>query len=170
MSPLHRLIILRHAKSSWSTPLPDHERPLNKRGNRDALAAGEWLAAHTGTVDQVLCSTATRTRLTWERAQAGGASANSVSFHDDIYGNAVPEFEHLILGLPESVGTALLIGHWPGVLELAHHFGMPDAHPGWAQMDEKFPTSGIAVLGSEMRWKQLRERSAKLRDFVVPRG
>lgn len=170
MSPLHRLVILRHAKSSWSDPLPDHDRPLNKRGLRDGVAAGEWLAAHIGTVDRVLCSTATRTRLTWERAQAGGARAHSVNFHDDIYENEVSEFEHLILGLPESVGTALFIGHWPGVLELAHHFGTEDAHPGWAWMDEKFPTSGIAVLESEVPWRQLGDGGAKLRDFIVPRG
>ena len=76
MRPMsHRLVILRHSKSSWAEPEPDHARPLNKRGHRDGKAAGKWLAENIGPVDHVLCSTATRTRLTWERAQAGGAVA-----------------------------------------------------------------------------------------------
>ena len=168
MTDTHRLVILRHAKSSWDQPEPDHDRPLNKRGHRDGKAAGEWLAENIGTVDRVLCSTAARTRLTWERAQKGGATAHEIEFHEEIYENAVTEFEHLILGLPESVGTALLIGHWPGVEELTHHFGAVDKHPGWAQMAVKFPTSAIAVLEAEKPWAQF--DGARLTNFVVPRG
>ena len=57
-----RLVLLRHAKSSWAGERPDAERPLSDRGRRDAAAAGHWLAEHVGTVDLVLCSTAARTR------------------------------------------------------------------------------------------------------------
>lgn len=170
MGMKHRLVILRHSKSSWKEPKPDHERPLNKRGHRDGLAAGQWLAEHVGPVDQVLCSTATRTRLTWERAQAGGASAAEVSYHDEIYETEVSYFEHLLLRLPESVGTALCLGHWPGVVELAHRAGAEDDHAGWEQMDIKFPTSAIAVLEFDTSWAQLNQGTAQLVDFVIPRG
>lgn len=170
MSAPHRLIILRHSKSSWSTGLHDHKRPLNKRGLRDGVAAGQWLAANIGEVDQVLCSDATRTQLTWEQVQLGGATTKGASFHNDIYENEVSEFEHLITALPEAVGTALLIGHWPGVEELAHHFGIRDTHPGWENMEEKFPTSAIAVLEFTTPWSALAENSATLKDFIIPRG
>lgn len=170
MSPTHRLVILRHAKSSRSTGVLDHKRPLNERGLRDGVAAGQWLAGNIGEIDHVLCSDATRTQLTWERVQLGGATAKGSSFHNDIYENQVSEFEHLITGLPEEVGTALLIGHWPGVEELANHFGIRDSHPGWNQMDEKFPTSAIAVLEFHVPWSELVENSAELKDFVIPRG
>ncbi|MBD8029854.1 histidine phosphatase family protein [Corynebacterium sp. Sa1YVA5] len=171
MRPMsHRLVILRHSKSSWAEPEPDHARPLNKRGHRDGKAAGQWLAENIGPVDHVLCSTATRTRLTWERAQAGGAVAKDVHYHDEIYETEVSYFEHLILRLPESVGTALFVGHWPGVVELAHHLGAEDEHPGWAQMDKKFPTSAIAVLEFDTPWKTLADDLAQLTDFVIPRG
>ncbi|BAU94463.1 phosphohistidine phosphatase SixA [Corynebacterium suranareeae] len=170
MSSAHRLVILRHAKSSWSTGEPDHKRPLNDRGLRDGVAAGQWLAAHIGEIDHVLCSDVTRTQLTWERVQLGGATTKGASFHNDIYENRVSEFEHLITGLPDEVGTALLIGHWPGVEELAHYFGIRDEHPGWAQMEEKFPTSAIAVLEFNTPWSKLVRNSARLTDFVIPRG
>lgn len=166
----HRLVILRHSKSSWSEPEPDHARSLNKRGHRDGLAAGQWLAENIGHIDHVVCSTATRTRLTWERAQAGGATAAEVNFHDEIYETQVSYFEHLLLRLPESVGTALFIGHWPGVVELAHHFGAEDDHAGWSQMDTKFPTSAIAVLEFDTAWADLSQGPARLNNFVIPRG
>ncbi len=166
----HRLVILRHSKSSWAEPEPDHARPLNKRGHRDGRAAGEWLAENIGPVDRVLCSTAARTRLTWERAQAGGVTAKEVHYHDDIYETQVPDFEHLIRRIPESVGSALFIGHWPGVVELAHHFGVEDEHPGWAQLNRKFPTSAIAVLEFDTPWATLAEHKGRLKDFVIPRG
>lgn len=171
----HRLVILRHSKSSWAEPEPDHARPLNKRGHRDGKAAGKWLADNIGPIDHVLCSTATRTRLTWERAQAGGAVTvaggdTAVHYHDEIYETEVSYFEHLVLRIPETAGTALLIGHWPGVVELAHHFATEDDHPGWSQMDKKFPTSAIAVLEFDTPWKDLADGTARLTDFVIPRG
>ena len=70
MSPTHRLVILRHAKSSWSTGVLDHKRPLNERGLRDSVAAGQWLAGNIGEIDHVLCSDATinvGTRPAWWR-------------------------------------------------------------------------------------------------------
>ncbi|HQY45284.1 MAG TPA: histidine phosphatase family protein, partial [Paracoccaceae bacterium] len=61
-----RLILTRHAKSAWDDPtMSDHDRPLNGRGRRSALELGEWLQSRGYEPDQVLCSTATRTRETW---------------------------------------------------------------------------------------------------------
>ncbi|ALC04622.1 hypothetical protein CDES_00710 [Corynebacterium deserti GIMN1.010] len=173
MTSQHTLVVMRHAKSSWSTGEPDHKRPLNKRGLRDGVAAGQWLAENVGEVDHVLCSTATRTQLTWERVQLGGAATQGVSFHDDIYENSVPAFAHLITGLPEAITTALFIGHWPGVEELVNHLCVRDENPAWAQIDTKFPTSAIAVIETDLPWSELAERDGKngrLRDFVIPRG
>ena len=57
----HRLVLLRHAKSSWEGDLDDVDRPLNARGRRDADAAGRWLAQHQLVPDSLLCSPARRT-------------------------------------------------------------------------------------------------------------
>ncbi|MGP6172755.1 SixA phosphatase family protein [Corynebacterium sp. A21] len=170
MSHQHRLLVMRHAKSSWATAEPDHQRGLNKRGQRDGLAAGEWLAKEIGPLDHVLCSTATRTRLTWERAQAGGAQSVGISYHDEMYEAPVASFAQLITALPETTGTALFLGHWPGVLDLVRGLAQRDNHPGWVSMDEKFPTSAIAVLDFDVPWAQLRVGTAQLQDFVIPRA
>lgn len=161
---------MRHAKSSWATADPDHQRGLNKRGQRDGLAAGNWLAREIGPLDHVLCSTATRTRQTWEHAQEGGAKSAGISYHDEMYETPVESFEKLITALPETVGTVLFLGHWPGVLDLVRDLARRDNHPGWASMDEKFPTSAIAVLEFDQPWAQLRTGAAQLQDYVIPRA
>ena len=65
-----KLVVLRHAKSAWPD-VPDHERPLARRSQRDAPVMGRWLRAAGHVPDQVLCSTARRARETWQLAQAG---------------------------------------------------------------------------------------------------
>lgn len=62
-----RLILIRHAKSAWDDPLlPDHDRPLNPRGEGAARDLGQWLASRGYVPGEVLCSDALRTRATWE--------------------------------------------------------------------------------------------------------
>ena len=68
-SPARRLVLLRHAKSDWPDDVPDHERPLARRGRRDAPAAGRWLRKSGYVPDLVLCSTARRARETWQLAE-----------------------------------------------------------------------------------------------------
>lgn len=170
MSTNHRLVIMRHAKSSWKDPLPDHDRPLNKRGHRDGKAAGEWLNQHIGTPDRVLSSTSTRTRLTWERVQAGGGAAEEITFHKELYEDGSDAYVELLRSLPESVGTAMVLGHWPDVEELTRSLAPQDDHPGWESMEIKFPTSAIAVLEVPVPWSGLDKQVARLIDYVVPRG
>ena len=73
MTPLghRRLILTRHAKSAWDDPtLADHDRPLNARGRRSALALGDWLASRGYEPEEVLCSSARRTQETWAMVAA----------------------------------------------------------------------------------------------------
>ncbi|MEJ5920145.1 MULTISPECIES: SixA phosphatase family protein [unclassified Corynebacterium] len=163
------LIVMRHAKSSWKTGKPDFQRPLNKRGRRDAPAAGAWLGKRWD-IERVLCSSSARTRETWARAVDGGARAQEVTFHDEIYEVNGAENIELARTLPESVSVALLLGHFPGVEEMVREIAAEDDHPGWAQMDVKFPTSAIAVVEFEGEWAKLGAQKAKLVEYVVPRG
>ena len=66
MTGTRRLILLRHAKSDWPD-VPDRDRPLAKRGRRDAPKIGRWLREHGYLPDIVICSDARRTRQTWDR-------------------------------------------------------------------------------------------------------
>ena len=79
-----RLVLLRHAKSAWPD-VADHERPLAKRGRRDAPVVGRWLGASGYVPDAVICSTAARARETWDLASAGLAAAAPGAAHAVMY-------------------------------------------------------------------------------------
>lgn len=163
---MHTLFVMRHAKSDWDTGDVDHERPLNGRGRRQALAAADFFADHR--IDRVLCSTSRRTRQTLRRLEDGGFTAGQVTYHQEIYEAGVSNIMPLLRGLQEDVESALLIGHWPGVEDLVSSLGVVDEHPGWDRLMEKFVTSAIAVLAFEGPWSGLAPQSATLRHFVTP--
>jgi phosphohistidine phosphatase len=161
------LLLLRHAKSDYPTGVADHERPLAKRGEREASLAGDWLRAHAPAVDAVLCSTATRTRQTLART---GIDA-PVSYLDRLY-EATPGavIEEINRVEPEVV-TLLVIGHEPTMSSLALGLAAPDGSNASAteHISTKFPTSAIAMLRTTQPWDQLTLSSAALVGFHVPR-
>lgn len=165
----HRLVLLRHAKSSWEGDLDDVDRPLNARGRRDADAAGRWLAQHVGAPDLVLCSIAARTRETWARVSAAGGDALTaapVRFVDAIYQARPDTLLDQVQALPEATGTTLLVGHAPGLPDLAERL---DAGGGPARLGD-FTTSAVAVFDLDGPWAETGPRSASLAAFEVPRG
>lgn len=111
---MRRLILLRHTKSSWASPdTEDVDRPLNKRGKRSAKALGKWLRSHALVPDTTLCSSARRTRETWD----GLALPGPVELRDDLYEATT---ETLLTAIREAEAeTLLVIGHNPGIAELA---------------------------------------------------
>lgn len=164
------LIVMRHAKSSWTTDDADHERPLAKRGLRDALVAGEALREIADPIGLVLCSTATRTRQTWDRAVEGGATAKSVEYRPEIYEAESADLIELVQGVDDAIGTLMLLGHVPGIEHLVSALAARDEHPGGQEMAVKYPTSAIAVLEVSSTWHELDPASARLRAYLVPRG
>lgn len=167
----HTLYLLRHAKSAWDQPLPDHERPLSARGRRDAKAAGKLLARQGWRPDLVLCSTAERTRLTWQLASAAGATAGEVRYTDEIYEAYADDLLELLEYASEEIGSLMLIGHGPGLPDLAELLGArPEPRDVWTRMDTKYPTSGLAVLRIPGRWADISPGTAELVAFEVPRG
>jgi phosphohistidine phosphatase len=164
------LVPVRHAKSSWDYDVADHERPLSGRGRRDAEALGRLLSQRSLRPDLVFCSTATRTRQTWEYAKAGGASAGDIQYLHEIYRAWVPELLTMIRDVPDEIHTLLVLGHAPGIPDLVEHLCVRTDSPDWAQMDSKFPTSALAVVNVPGPWAELGKGRAELASFVVPRG
>lgn len=160
------LILMRHAKSSWTTGEADHRRPLSGRGVRDATAAGALLADFP--IDRVLSSSSTRTRQTWARAEAGGARCSDVTFTDELYGAWTDTVIDLLRELDGSVGTALVLGHEPtmsSVIEvLAEPSELADEAAG------RFVTSAVAILDVPGPWSGLSDGGARVVRFEVPRG
>lgn len=124
VAPRRTLVLLRHAKSAWPD-VRDHDRPLAPRGRRDAPVAGRWLRAARLVPDQVLCSTAKRTRQTWQLAapellgpgRPGGGPP--VTFEPQVYEASVADLLGVLHEVSGGVRTLLLIGHEPGMSRLA---------------------------------------------------
>ncbi|GAA2739247.1 histidine phosphatase family protein [Kitasatospora cinereorecta] len=164
-----RLVVLRHAKSAWPD-VPDADRPLAERGRADAPAAGRWLREHGVVPDLVVCSTAVRTRQTWELALTELGADPEVVFEPRAYRAEAEELVELLSALPAGTGTALLVGHRPEVQDLVLMLaGERESEP-LARVREKYPTVGIAVLQVPGGWSRLAPGTAELTEFAVPRG
>lgn len=168
-----RLILVRHAKSAWPEGVPDRDRPLAKRGLRQAPLAGAWLRSAGYRPDLVLCSPARRTRETWELVAAELGKAGKVEYEDGVYGAGAAALLELVRGVSPGVRTLLLVGHYPGLPDLAAD--LADQMPAGAGADAlqrltaKFPTAAVAVLATHSEWRDLGASGAELTDFVVPR-
>ena len=168
-SPLRRLVLLRHAKSSWEDDLPDVRRPLSPRGRRDALAAGHWLAENVGRPDLVLCSTAVRTRQTWARAceaEPDILGTVPVRYESAVYEAWSDTLLDLLHELPVDVTTVVLVGHGPGLPDLAERLNRVSGDGPLG----KYKTSGIASFAVFGSWAELGPGTAALTAFVAPRG
>jgi phosphohistidine phosphatase len=155
---MKRLYLLRHAKSSWKEPeLADRDRPLAGRGRRAAKAMAKHMRTAGVDPQLVLCSPARRARETLERIEPA-LGRRAVKVESELYGATAASLLERLRGLPDDVESVLVIGHNPGMAELAH------ALTGYA---EKFPTAALATLGFRGRWSEL--TSAELVDLTRPR-
>lgn len=161
------LLLLRHGKSDYPAGVPDHERPLALRGERDADAAGAWLAAAYPVIDEVVVSPATRARETWSRV---AASVNATNVREDarIYDDWGARLRDVVASLSPDATTALIVGHNPGIEEYAAALATDGDSSARARLIRKYPTSGIAVLLVPGTWDQ--PGRATLAAFAVPRG
>ena len=163
-----RLILTRHAKSAWDDPLiKDHDRPLNARGVRAALVLGEWLTSRGYEPDEVLCSSALRTRETWERVMAAPLEVRpKLQFLDALY-HASPDM--MLKVLREARGECvMMVGHNPGIAELAAMLASrapsdPDFH--------RYPTAATLVVDFQIAgWSEAAPGRGSVLDFFVPSG
>lgn len=156
------LILMRHAKSSWDTPmLDDHDRPLNKRGRKSAQALGDWMALEGFLPDQVLCSTAVRTQETFR----GLDIALEPELRPDLY-HADPS--DMLAVLKEANGrTVLMIGHNPGIAAFAQALVAEDPDH---DRFEDYPTGATLVVRFDIEdWGKLVPGTGAVVDFVAPR-
>jgi len=159
---MKRLILMRHAKSDWGDPmLPDHDRPLNKRGRRAASALGHWLRDTGHLPDEILCSTAARAQETLARL----ALAPAPALLDPLY---LAEPTEMLTILRKAHGdTVLMIGHNPGIAEFAASLvATPPAHDRF----DDYPTGATLVAGFDTgNWRDLAPGTGRVQHFVIPR-
>ena len=152
---MSRLYLLRHAKSSWKDgSLDDHDRPLAPRGRKASKAIGRYLRDHDIVPELVLCSSAKRARQTLERLGPAGVDARVEA---ELYGAGTDSLLARLRAVPDDVESVMLIGHNPGMQQLAFLL---------AGLDDKFPTAALATLECD-GWATL--ETAELIDYVRPR-
>jgi len=162
---MRRLIVMRHAKSSWAEPdQRDHDRPLNGRGRRDAPAMGAWLRQADAAPDAALVSTAQRTRETW--ALLGFADV-PVTLRADLY-HAEPAAILAALRDAPEVETLLVLGHQPGIGAAARLLpATPPESPDFA----KYPTTATTIIAFDVgSWAQVGWGEGRVEAFRTPRS
>ncbi len=171
LSIMLHLYLLRHAKSSWNEPaLRDFDRPLAPRGWNAAPRMGEYMKNAGYQPDTVLCSPAKRTRETLEMVQRHLATPRHIYMNKAIYHADSSNLLELIQMAPEETENLLLIGHNPGIQELALTLAGEGDRGTWQNMWSKFPTAALAVLRFDANgWRKIRARSGNLVDFMTPK-
>jgi len=164
--------LLRHAKSSWDDEsIPDERRPLNARGRRAAVLMGSWLEQVGARPDRLLCSAARRAQETLDGIRVAWSAEPAVRIEDDLYmasGGALLERLH---GLDAGADSVLLIGHNPGMHDLAVGLagrgGADDLH----ELGAAYPTAGCCEIAFDVDdWSELARGRGELRRFAVPKG
>lgn len=171
------LSLLRHAKSGWDDPeLDDMDRPLAARGRKAAPMVGAFMAANAIAPDVVLCSPSVRTRQTLELIGKNLATAPKVVFDEALYlasGEALLARIRAIKGKGRAVpGHALVIGHNPGLQELALSLMARQSERAGDRraLSAKLPTCALVVLDFDTgRWRDVQPGGGKLRHFVTPK-
>jgi phosphohistidine phosphatase len=162
------LMLLRHAKSSWDDgKIGDHERPLDKRGH----AAGRLLAAHFATLPPpglVLCSSALRTRQTLEHILASFAAPPRVLIEDGLYLASPASVRSRIAEVRDDITSLLVIGHNPGLHDLALALAESAPPRTRARVSGKFPTGALAAYGIAGPWHSIASAPIELAAYVTP--
>jgi phosphohistidine phosphatase len=165
---MHTLYLLRHAKSSWADrTLPDRERPLAPRGRRDAKRIAKHLARLGTEPELVLCSSAKRTRETLELIQSALGATGTAKLEEELYGASSNDLLERIRIVPEPVASVMVVGHNPGLQNLA--LVLASAGAELERLEAKFPTAALATLTfPQTTWSQVSPRDGVLAAYVVP--
>ena len=162
---MKRLTMLRHAKSSWKDlSLADADRPLTKRGKRNAPEMGERFARQYSDDDVVVVSSTARRARTTARlfAEAAGISKENIRSDDRVYQADAKGLLTIVRGFDDQWGHVVLVGHNPAFTDFINsatkHF------------IENLPTAGLAVLQYPVeRWADVATEPAVLAELAVPR-
>jgi phosphohistidine phosphatase len=172
VASMRRLMLLRHAKSDRSLPgMRDRDRPLAPRGEVAAARIGTYMAHHSLLPDRTICSTAIRTRATWTLVSKQFERSPPTSFEDRIYEAAPAAILEALRETPHDVHALLVIGHNPGMQDVAGQLIASGDVEARERLREKFPTTGLAVIDFAFDdWSKLHRRAGRLDRFVTPRS
>ena len=167
---MRRLMLLRHAKTERAGPGErDRDRALTKRGRADAPVIGAYMAKHGLVPDLALVSPAKRAQETWTLLVEAFAKAPKVTNEERIY-NADAEKLMALVGEKRPARSMLVVGHNPGLHDLAIALIASGAVEARERVAEKLPTAGLIVIDLAFNdWSMLHPQSGRLERFITPR-
>lgn len=168
---MKKLILLRHAKSSWAdVSLDDHDRPLNRRGKDAAPVIGAWLHHRGHHPDVIVSSSSKRTLQTIELMQPAMPNLPEPIIERRLYHSTPPEMRDRVTMLPNHAACAMLVGHQPGLGSLLRLLADGSERSRCRRAYEHFPTAAAAVLELPIQtWADLCFGIAHFVDFAKPR-
>jgi phosphohistidine phosphatase len=168
---MRRLLLLRHAKSSWDDPgLDDHDRPLAPRGRDAAPLIARHIAARGLTPDLVLSSPAARAVETWELVAPALGPEGAVRFEDGLYATTAGRLLERLARLTETPRTLMLLGHNPELAALTARLTRDGEPAAIAQLAKKFPTAALAVIRLDIdSWADIADGCGYLEELATPK-
>ena len=161
---MKRLVLVRHAKSSWSDPsAADFDRKLNKRGKKDAPFMAEKLAEQGIHADLIISSPAKRAKKTAKyMAKAINYERSKIYYTEDAYSFSGPDLFEIIRKIDDKYSNVLFVGHNYGITDLGEQLT--------GETLLNIPTAGIVCMTSEISsWSEIRPGSATLEFFDYPK-
>lgn len=160
---MRQLILIRHAKSSWSNPdLSDFDRPLNKRGKRDLAFMSGLLSQKNISPELIISSPALRTKLTAiEFANKIGYNKNKIIWNKNLYLASYMKILKIIKQIENKINCAIIVGHNPGLTDLQNYLCNEEI--------DNIPTSGIVSMSTIKEWKDVESKDFELVFFEFPK-
>ncbi|HLY89999.1 MAG TPA: histidine phosphatase family protein [Acetobacteraceae bacterium] len=166
---MHQLLLLRHAKSSWDDPkLSDRDRPLNKRGRRAAAAMRQAMQDLGLSPDLILVSTARRTQETLAALEPWDETP-LIEPLESLYLASARQLLDVLRGTNETVRSVMLIGHNPGMHELAVSLAGSVESEQTHRLRDGFPTTALAEFAIGGTWESLGTSGGQLVRYLIPR-
>jgi phosphohistidine phosphatase len=168
---MRRLMLLRHAKSAWPDGIDDLERPLAERGRDACSLMGRYMADEALVADLAVVSTARRARESWELMRP--AFARDIVEQDEprIYEASAGTILDVVRETGPDVHTLLLVGHNPGLHELALKLIRKGSPSDLSRLQRKCPTAGLVVIDLKIRrWSEASETLGQLERFQTPKS
>lgn len=160
---MRQLILIRHAKSSWSNPdLNDFDRPLNKRGKRDLPFMANLLSSKINKPDIIISSPAKRTKLTaLEFADALNYNNDKIVWDKKLYLASSGAILKILSQLNDEINMAIIVGHNPGLTDLQNLICNKEI--------DNIPTCGIVCMSTKKRWNEINSKDFNLDFFEYPK-
>lgn len=159
---MKKLYVIRHAKSDWSNPaLDDFDRPLNKRGKKNASFIGRILRKKNIHPNLIISSPAYRARETARKIAKKIHFQNEIMYNENIYESSLKTILEIVNFIEDEHDEVFIVGHNPGLNMLAFYL---------IEFNKNLPTCGILEIEFDCEsWREVNKRNAKLVSFEYPK-